>query len=101
MFYGGSDRPDKGREDGQMLMLHCFGAPLLYHFLARERLFNGIFLSGFVRGVERSLLELSVWTAMAWAGYTKVGKMATSLHFFALLLWQEFSELFFNVLGLL
>lgn len=82
-----------------MLLLNCSSAPLWGHFPARERLFSGVSLLRFVEGVERSPLELSMWMVTAWAGHTDADKMATSLHFFALLFRGSFLGCFPNSWG--
>lgn len=58
MSYGGGEQLDEGREDGLVMLSHCSDGPLLDDFFGKSGFLSGGSRSGFVLGIEESLVEI-------------------------------------------
>lgn len=69
-----------------MLLLHCFDDGLLGDFPATEGFSGGGSHNDSLGSIEGSMVEVSVWLAMASAGWTEVCKLVAFYELFVLLL---------------
>lgn len=67
---------------------------LLGNFSVTRGFLNRKYWFGFIFGVEKRQVELSVWLEMTWASQTEGPKLVACLHFSSLLLQREFFGLF-------
>lgn len=70
----GSNQSDGDHEDGLVLLSHCSNRPLLGDFSGDNSFLFGGSRSRFVLSVEKSLLELPVCQAVAYAYHMEAGR---------------------------